>query len=75
LSAMGVLGVLMYIYLFLKRLLYINKYFPFFSTSLTLFVFIGGIFVNPVLHLYTAMIIAYLLSYFYVSSFMIKNSG
>jgi hypothetical protein len=64
----GIIGVVFYYYLIIKRLLMFNPEFRLVGIAIAVVVFIGGATVVPTLHPYLMVILAYIISYYYVLS-------
>ena len=71
-GAFGVIGVILYYYIFLKFTMF-DKNYGFVKISIFLVVFLGGIVVLPQMHFYLSVIIAYITTFYFSVSKSIKN--
>ena len=67
-SSLGIGGAVLFYFVILKRILFINKYYPQISFVILLYCFLSGVVVNTNLHPYTFIISSFLISYYYVLS-------
>jgi hypothetical protein len=67
-SCLGIVGVFLFYFVLLKRILLINKYYPQISFIISLYCLLSGIFLTTNLHPYTFIISSFFISYYYVLS-------
>jgi hypothetical protein len=67
-SALGICGSFLFYFVMLKRILFINKYYPQISFMLSLYCLLSGIVLTTNLHPYTFIISSFFISYYYVLS-------
>ncbi len=65
-NTLGLIGFLLYYFIFFKRLNYLVYKVRMVKVSIVLVVILGGITVIPTIHFYTAIFIAYILSFYIV---------
>jgi len=68
LSTLGLIGVIGFYLIILKKIILIKRCYPYISISIALVVFIAGIVVVPILHPYTGIVLAYIIAYYTVKS-------
>jgi hypothetical protein len=67
-SSLGICGSFLFYFVMLKRILFINKYYPQISFVLSLYCLLSGIVLTTNLHPYTFIISSFFISYYYVLS-------
>ena len=67
-SSLGICGAFLFYFVLLKRILFINKYYPQISFIISLYCLLSGITLTTNLHPYTFIISSFFLSYYYVLS-------
>lgn len=67
-SSLGIFGALLFYFVLLKRILFINKYYPQISFMISLYCLLSGIVLTTNLHPYTFIISSFFISYYYVLS-------
>ena len=67
-SSLGICGALLFYFVLLKRILFINKYYPQISFMISLYCLLSGIVLTTNLHPYTFIISSFFISYYYVLS-------
>ena len=67
-SSLGICGALLFYFVLLKRILFINKYYPQISFIISLYCLLSGITLTTNLHPYTFIISSFFISYYYVLS-------
>ena len=67
-NAVGIIGIILYYYYVIKHLINYKGYFRYLGISISLIIFMGGITVEPTLHSYTLIILAFFIALFSHSS-------
>jgi len=64
LSTIGIVGTLLFYLIILNKIIQLNNNYPYIAISISLVIFFGGLTILPLLHPYTGIIIAYVISYY-----------
>jgi hypothetical protein len=67
-SSLGICGAFLFYFVLLKRILFINNYYPQISFMISLYCLLSGIVLTTNLHPYTFIISSFFISYYYVLS-------
>ena len=65
-SSLGIWGAILFYFVLLKRILFINNFYPQISFVISLFCFLSPLFLTTNLHPYTFIISSFFISYYYV---------
>ena len=71
-SVLGIFGACLFYFIFLRALLSICVLYPKVAVALGLFLFVSGLMLTPMLHLYTLIIFCYVVSYYKYSVEVIR---